>query len=205
MTCFGCPCCAAASASSYCFWMVTWHILVVWPLFSPQNKQNVLLGWSSTLPPKPLAPLPLGAGGRKKVCCCPEACEKHCGLFCWLPLSSFLSVVEGPDMPRIESSPEAPGHLRESEGFLPSLAKVIISTNVLVHFLEQLLQSLRRLPSKVLGCRSRTKPLDHGFSAIAMVYSFFGRHDEGDVCRSSRNGSEFTGGGRQCWGLVLKC
>jgi hypothetical protein len=23
--------------------------------------------------------------------------------------------------------------------------------------------------------------------------------------QSSRNGSEFTGGGRQCWGLVLKC
>jgi hypothetical protein len=23
--------------------------------------------------------------------------------------------------------------------------------------------------------------------------------------QSSRNGSEFIGGGRQCWGLVLKC
>jgi hypothetical protein len=23
--------------------------------------------------------------------------------------------------------------------------------------------------------------------------------------QSSRNGSEFTHGGRQCWGLVLKC
>jgi hypothetical protein len=23
--------------------------------------------------------------------------------------------------------------------------------------------------------------------------------------QNSRNGSEFTGGGRQCWGLVLKC
>jgi hypothetical protein len=23
--------------------------------------------------------------------------------------------------------------------------------------------------------------------------------------QSSKNGSEFTGGGRQCWGLVLKC
>ena len=66
-------------------------------------------------------------------------------------------------MPRIESSSEAPGHLRKSEGLLPSLAKVIVSTNVLVHLLEQLLQGLRRLPSKVLSSRSRTKPLDHGF------------------------------------------
>jgi hypothetical protein len=24
------------------------------------------------------------------------------------------------------------------------------------------------------------------------------------MLKSSRNGSEFTGGGRQCWGLVLK-
>jgi hypothetical protein len=23
--------------------------------------------------------------------------------------------------------------------------------------------------------------------------------------QDSKNGSEFTGGGRQCWGLVLKC
>jgi hypothetical protein len=26
-----------------------------------------------------------------------------------------------------------------------------------------------------------------------------------EVVQKSRNGSEFTGGGRQCWGLVLKC
>jgi hypothetical protein len=26
-----------------------------------------------------------------------------------------------------------------------------------------------------------------------------------EVVQKSRNGSEFTRGGRQCWGLVLKC
>jgi hypothetical protein len=34
------------------------------------------------LPPKPLAPLPLGAGSRKELCCYPEACEEYCGLCC---------------------------------------------------------------------------------------------------------------------------
>jgi hypothetical protein len=28
-----------ASAISFCFRIVIWHILVVWPLSSPQNKQ----------------------------------------------------------------------------------------------------------------------------------------------------------------------
>jgi hypothetical protein len=45
------------------FLSVTWHVLVVCPLSSPQNKQNNLLGWELNLPPKLLPPLPLGAGG----------------------------------------------------------------------------------------------------------------------------------------------
>ena len=67
-------------------------------------------------------------------------------------------------MPRIESSSEAPGHLRKSEGLLPSLAKIIVSTDVFIHLLKQILQSLWRLSSKVLGSRSWTKPLDHGLN-----------------------------------------
>jgi hypothetical protein len=51
----------------------------------------------------------------------------------------------------MESSSEAPGHFREPECFLPSLAKVIVSSNILVHLLEQLLQSLGRLPGEVLS------------------------------------------------------
>jgi hypothetical protein len=43
------------------------------------------------------------------------------------------------------------GHFREPVCLLPSLAEVIVSSNILVHLLEQLLQSLRRLPGKVLS------------------------------------------------------
>jgi hypothetical protein len=42
-------------------------------------------------------------------------------------------------MPRVESSSEAPGHLRVSVGFFPSLPKVIVGSDVLIHFLEKLL------------------------------------------------------------------
>jgi hypothetical protein len=45
-------------------------------------------------------------------------------------------------MPRVDSSSKAPGHLRESVSFLPSLVKVVVSPDVLNHFLKQLLQSL---------------------------------------------------------------
>jgi hypothetical protein len=67
-------------------------------------------------------------------------------------------------MPWVDSSSEAPGHLIEPVGFLPSLAKVIISPNVFIHLLKQFLQSLWRFSSKILGSRSWTKPLDHGFN-----------------------------------------
>jgi hypothetical protein len=42
-------------------------------------------------------------------------------------------------MPRVDSSSEAPSHFRESVSFLPSLVEVVVSPNVLIHFLEQLL------------------------------------------------------------------
>jgi hypothetical protein len=45
-------------------------------------------------------------------------------------------------MPRVDSSSEAPSHLRKSISLLPSLAKVIISPDVLIYFLKRLLQSL---------------------------------------------------------------
>ena len=44
-------------------------------------------------------------------------------------------------MPRVNSSSEAPGHLREPVSFLPSLAEVIVSPDVLIHLLKQLLES----------------------------------------------------------------
>jgi hypothetical protein len=42
----------------------------------------------------------------------------------------------------MDSPSEAPGHLRKPVGFLPSLTKVIISADVFIHLLKQLLQSL---------------------------------------------------------------
>jgi hypothetical protein len=65
-------------------------------------------------------------------------------------------------MPRVESSSEASGHLRASIGFFPSLSKVIVGSDVLIHFLEKLLQGLRWLPCKVLRRWSWSEPLDHG-------------------------------------------
>jgi hypothetical protein len=67
-------------------------------------------------------------------------------------------------MPWVDSPSEAPGHLREPIGFLPSLTKVIVSTDVFIHLLKQLLQSLWRLSSKILGSRSWMKPLNHGLN-----------------------------------------
>jgi hypothetical protein len=65
-------------------------------------------------------------------------------------------------MPGVESSSEARGHLRVSVSFFPSLPEIIISSNVFIHFLEKLLQGLRRLPFKILCCWSWSEPLDHG-------------------------------------------
>jgi hypothetical protein len=67
-------------------------------------------------------------------------------------------------MPRVDSPFEAPSHLRKSVSFLPSLSEIIVSPDVLIHFLKQLLQSLGRFPGKVLGCRSWPKTLDHGLN-----------------------------------------
>jgi hypothetical protein len=62
-------------------------------------------------------------------------------------------------MPRVDSSSEAPSHLRKSVSFLPSLAEIIVGLDVLIHFLKQLLQSLRGFPSEVLSCTPCRRPL----------------------------------------------
>jgi hypothetical protein len=67
-------------------------------------------------------------------------------------------------MPRVDSSSEAPSHLRKPISFLPSLAKIIIVPDVLIHFMKQLLQSLRGFPGEVLSRRSLAKTLDHGLN-----------------------------------------
>jgi hypothetical protein len=67
-------------------------------------------------------------------------------------------------VPWVDSPSEAPGHLKEHVGFLPSLTKVIISADVFIHLLKQFLQGLRGFPGDVLGRRSWPKPLDHGLN-----------------------------------------
>ena len=67
-------------------------------------------------------------------------------------------------MPRVDSPSEAPNHLRKSVSFLPSLLEVIVSPDVLIHFLKQLLQSLGRFLGEVLSRRSWPKTLDHGLN-----------------------------------------
>jgi hypothetical protein len=67
-------------------------------------------------------------------------------------------------MPGVESSSEASGHLRVSVSFFPSLPEIIISYDVFIHFLEKLLQGLRRLPCKILCRWSWSEPLDHGLN-----------------------------------------
>jgi hypothetical protein len=48
------------------------------------------------------------------------------------------------------------------------------------------------------GCRVPAPVAKTFFGGMAKVMLAEG-------VQSSRNGSEFTGGGRQCWRLVLKC
>jgi hypothetical protein len=52
------------------------------------------------------------------------------------------------DMPRVESSSEAPRHVRIPVSLLPSLAKIIVSSDIFIHLLEKIFQSLRWLPAK---------------------------------------------------------
>jgi hypothetical protein len=67
-------------------------------------------------------------------------------------------------MSRVNSSFEAPSHFRKPIGFFLSLAKIIISPDVLIHLMKELLQSLRGFPSEVLSHRSWPKPFDHGLN-----------------------------------------
>jgi hypothetical protein len=74
-----------------------------------------------------------------------------------------VGIVGRSDMPGVESSSKAPSHLRIPVGFLPSLAKIIVSVDVFIHLLEKLLQGLWWLPSRILCCWSWSESLDHGF------------------------------------------
>jgi hypothetical protein len=60
--------------------------------------------------------------------------------------------MDCPNVPRVEFASEAPSHLGVSIGFFPSLTKVIVGPDVLVHLLQKLLQSLWWLRGEILRC-----------------------------------------------------
>jgi hypothetical protein len=80
------------------------------------------------------------------------------------PFIIGIGVMNGSDMPRMKPPSKAPGHLGKPVGLLPSLAKIIVGLDVLIHLLKQLLQCLWRLPSEILSCGSWPKSLDHGLN-----------------------------------------
>jgi hypothetical protein len=80
------------------------------------------------------------------------------------PFIVGIGIVDCSNMPGMNSSSEAPSHFRIPICFLPSLAVIIISPDVLIHLLKEFLPGLWWLPCKILGCRSWPKPLDHGLN-----------------------------------------
>jgi hypothetical protein len=80
------------------------------------------------------------------------------------PVIICIEIVDCSDMTGVESSSEAPSHLRIPICFLPSLAEIVVSSDVFIYLLEKLLQGLWWLPCKVLCCGSWSDPLDHGLN-----------------------------------------
>jgi hypothetical protein len=68
------------------------------------------------------------------------------------------------DMPGVDSSSEASGHLRKPVGFFPSLVEIIISLDIFIHLLKKLLQGLWGFAGKILSHRSWPNPFDHGLN-----------------------------------------
>jgi hypothetical protein len=52
---------------------------------------------------------------------------------------TLTGIMNCSDMPWMKSSPEAPGHLIVPVGFIPSLSEIIVSSDILIHFLVKLL------------------------------------------------------------------
>jgi hypothetical protein len=80
------------------------------------------------------------------------------------PVIVGIGIVDCSDVPGVESSSEAPSHLRIPICFLPSLVEIFVSSNVFIHLLEKFLQGLWWLPCKIFSCGSWSEPLDHGLN-----------------------------------------
>jgi hypothetical protein len=77
---------------------------------------------------------------------------------------TWVGIMNRSDVPGVNSSSEASGHLRKPVCFFPSLAEIIISLDIFIHLLKKLLQGLWGFPGKILSYRSWPKPLDHGLN-----------------------------------------
>jgi hypothetical protein len=159
-TCFGWFCRASALAISFCFWIVTWHVLVVWPLSLPQKTVQL-----SGLIAKPYSTetssssAPQSRWSERSLLHTRRLRTVMAMLNIVGPFIIGIGVMNWPGMPGMKSPSKAPSHLRKPVGFLPSLAKIIIGPDVLIHLLKELLQGLWRFPSKILSCRSWRSPL----------------------------------------------
>jgi hypothetical protein len=89
------------------------------------------------------------------------------------------------NVPRVDASSEAPGHLRKPVGFFPSLAEIIISPDIFIHLLKKLLQGLWGFPGKILSCRSWSKPFHYGLN------NNFIRH-YGRLCSQTQEPSDIS-------------
>jgi hypothetical protein len=80
-----------------------------------------------------------------------------------LVLIAFVLTLTGimyySDMPWVEPSSKAPGHLRISVSFLPSLAEIVVGSDVLIHLQEKLLQGLGGFLAKYCAIGPRQSPL----------------------------------------------
>jgi hypothetical protein len=74
---------------------------------------------------------------------------------------TLTGVVNSSDLSTVDSSYEAPSHLRKPIGFFPPLAEIIVGPDLFIHFLKQLLQSLRMFSGEVLSHGSWPKTLCH--------------------------------------------
>jgi hypothetical protein len=77
---------------------------------------------------------------------------------------TWVGIMDRSDVPGVNSSYEAPSHLRKPVCFFPSLAEINISPDVFIHLLKKILQGLWGFPGKILSRRSWLKPLDHGLN-----------------------------------------
>jgi hypothetical protein len=58
------------------------------------------------------------------------------------PIVTLTGIVYCSYMPWVKPSSEAPGHVKISVSFLPSLSEIVVGSDILIHFLEKLLQGL---------------------------------------------------------------